>query len=314
VGGRAGGRTGRMHFSPSSPALGSSARPAAAAAAVPPTVQPPALPSSSLRSSSASSSSSYDAAGVAAVAATRCVSDMIRDLEARAPGLSTETGSTLSSSSSSAVSSSSSLVCDDRLTSRSGSAGSRMAPSGLSLGQQPTLRSMRPVVSMSSLSAGPDCEPRLVVTPSLRRIHERGLHEVARENPARMRRILSNQVMQQQLASLLPMRRKLIVTARAFVAVFRLLALFRGHSITRQLSRIEDQEKRDMADHVNDIVDERKAFHEPPRAEKKGKPDRKDKSSSLHLRSAHFLPRSREEAVIVGSGARHHPRRGSRRD
>lgn len=128
--------------------------------------------------------------------------------------------------------------------------------------QQPSLRSMHPVSSMSSLSGALGSGGRMHMTPSVRAIAERGLQRVASDNPAKMKRLLSSRVVQQQLFVTLPFRRKLVVTARAFVAVFRLQALTRGHSATRQLSVLG---KGDV-EGVNEIIDKRKKALEEVRS------------------------------------------------
>lgn len=103
-----------------------------------------------------------------------------------------------------------------------------------SLAHQQSVRSLQPASSTSSLSAVG--QPRMVYTPSVRAIAEKGLQAVASDNPARMKRLLSSSVMNRQLSSALPYRRKLVVAARAFVAIFRMRALTKGVSATRQLS------------------------------------------------------------------------------
>lgn len=147
----------------------------------------------------------------------------------------------------------------------------------------PTRSSSVRTPSSSSGLADDDEKARLVFTPSLRKIQESGLQAMARENPSRMRRIMSSNVMQQQLSTLLPYRRKLVITSRAFVAVFRLLALVRGHSLTRQLGT--GTEARNWGEHVNDIINQRKDFHESPTI-----------VSSPRGDTDHFMPRIRGEA------------------
>lgn len=174
------------------------------------------------------------------------------------------------------------------------------------LGIQPSLRSMPhvssdlrslPHVSSTSSLSG---QPRLQVTPSVRAIAERGLQRVASDNPARMKRLMSSSVVQKQLSIALPFRRKLVVTARAFVAVFRLQALARGHSSTRQLSLIG---KGDVED-VNALIDRRKAAME--QAKEKGRLQSEDRQNEKLLqgregnqRRGHVRQRSREVASHI---------------
>lgn len=127
--------------------------------------------------------------------------------------------------------------------------------------QQPSLRSMHAVSSLSSLSGAVGAGGRMHMTPSVRAIAERGLQRVASDNPAKMKRLLSSRVVQKQLAVTLRYRRKLVVTARAFVAVFRLQALTRGHSATRQLSVLG----KGSVEGVNHIIDKRKKAWEEAR-------------------------------------------------
>jgi serine/threonine protein kinase len=164
---------------------------------------------------------------------------------------------------------------------------------------------------VKSFSASSEQQMRIVQSTSLRKIHEDGLQEALRDNPARMKRLLSSKVVQQHLNNTLPYRHKLIVTIRAFVAVFRMRALSNGHSLTRQLSLIADQDKSDRADHVNDIVDKRTAALNLLLLSKKAKEERDDehmhkaeeaklfaaattdRSSMLHFRASQLLSRSR---------------------
>lgn len=94
----------------------------------------------------------------------------------------------------------------------------------------------------SSLSSGSGVtsaqQPRLQMTPSVRAITQKGLSRVHSDNPGRIAKLMSSNVMQKQLSLVFPYRRKLVVVARAFVAVFRLKALKHGHSATRHLSRL----------------------------------------------------------------------------
>eukprot|EP00171_Calliarthron_tuberculosum_P011273 IDg11273t1 len=53
-----------------------------------------------------------------------------------------------------------------------------------------------------------------------------------------MRVFLKSPMVKSQLSSIFSMRRKLIVASRAFVAVFRMRALMRGQSFTRNLSKV----------------------------------------------------------------------------
>lgn len=140
--------------------------------------------------------------------------------------------------------------------------------------QQPSLRSMQPVSSTSSLGL-----PRMQMTPSVRAIAEKGLHRVASDNPGRMKRLLSSRVVQKQLAIALPYRRKLIVLARVFVAVFRLRALKQGNSATRQLSVMENGN----IDDINALIERRKQVMVKANEARKLGPDR----STGPLQNAH---------------------------
>lgn len=163
-----------------------------------------------------------------------------------------------------------------------------------SLGLQSSMRSMHHVSSVSSLSGG---LPHLPVTPSVRAITEKGLQRVASDNPARMKRLMSSSLVQKQLSVALPYRRKLIVTARAFVAVFRLRALTKGHSATRQLSVMGKSD----VDDVNALIDRRKAALETSREESKKRLD--DRSAGQGLPAApkrgHVRQRSRDVAQHI---------------
>lgn len=257
-----------------------------------------------LPSSSHSSSSSDDAAGYA-TAATRGVSAMVRDLESTCVGIGECESPFTTDGSSSSLCADSDPGARAKPTSRRSGRAVVDGLSGPSINQehsalQPSLRALRPTSSNSSLAAlgggsgvvAKDVEqPRLVVTPSLRKIHEVGLHEATRDNPQRMHRLLSNRVMKQQLSTLLPGRHRLVITARAFIAVFRILALVRGHSLTRQLSVIEEDERVGRADRVNEIVDKRKAFHV-------AKDEVKEKEGRYGSFRPSVLPRNREDAAV----------------
>lgn len=173
----------------------------------------------------------------------------------------------------------------------------RRAPRSAGLAEsrsQKSRRSLRPVSSSSNIASSDSTPtPRLVVSSSMRRIQEEGLHEVARENPALMKRFMSSKLFQSELSTCLPFRRKLIVTARAFIAVFRMMALVRGHSLTRQLSAIASQGAHDRKEHANEIVDKRK------QALKKLFSGDKDDTDCLESRtfSNLFMPRSRDDVV-----------------
>ncbi len=106
-----------------------------------------------------------------------------------------------------------------------------------SVGSQPTLQYSSSVSSLSGLSTGMP-QSRMAMTPSMQRIQEVGLERAAKENPARMKAFLKSPVVKSQLSSMFTMRRRLIVASRAFVAVFRMRALVRGQSLTRNLSRV----------------------------------------------------------------------------
>lgn len=146
------------------------------------------------------------------------------------------------------------------------------------LGMQPSLRSMQQVSSTSSLSTG---QPRLQVAASVRAIAEKGLQRVASDNPTRMKRLLSSSVVQKQLAMTLHYRRKLIVTARAFVAVFRLKALRQGNCATRQLSMMENGDVED----VNSLIERRKMAMEKANEERKKRGN--DRSTGQPLQNSH---------------------------
>lgn len=174
------------------------------------------------------------------------------------------------------------------------------------LGMQPSLRSLPNVSSelrslpnvssTTSLSA----QPRLKVTPSVRAIAELGLQRVASDNPARMKRLLSSAVVQKQLSVALPYRRKLVIMARAFVAVFRLQALTRGHSSTRQLSLMG---KGDV-EGVNALIDRRKAAMERAKEESRLRSvDRQNEKPlqgrELGQRRGHVRQKSRDVASHI---------------
>ncbi|CDF39392.1 Serine/threonine protein kinase [Chondrus crispus] len=161
---------------------------------------------------------------------------------------------------------------------------------------QPSLRSMHHVSSTSSL--GP--QPRLKVTPSVRAIAERGLQRVTSDNPARMKRLLNSSVVQKQLSVALPYRRILIVTARAFVAVFRLKALRSGHSATRQLSLMGQAD----VDDVNALIDRRTAAMKKANEENQdGVVDRASgrplQGSNHNQRRGHVRHKSRDMASHI---------------
>lgn len=160
------------------------------------------------------------------------------------------------------------------------------------LGMQASQRSLQQVSSSSSLGV----QPRIQMTPSVRAIAELGLQRVASDNPSRMKRLMSSAVVQKQLSIALPYRRKLITTARAFVAVFRLRALTRGHSATRQLSLMG---KGDVDD-VNALIDRRKAAMGKPSEEGKAKAGDRQNEKPLNgnhgQRRGHVRQRSRDVA------------------
>lgn len=117
------------------------------------------------------------------------------------------------------------------------------------------------VSSVSSLSGaigghggiGSVKQQRMQMTPSVRAIQQVGLQRVTSHQPSRMKRLLSSRVMQKQLSMALPYRRRFVVALYAFVFVSRLKALHKGHSVTRQLSRLED-----APEQVSEIVNRRK--------------------------------------------------------
>lgn len=98
--------------------------------------------------------------------------------------------------------------------------------------------------SLSSLSSAG--QSRMAMTPSMLRIQQVGLERAAKENPERMRVFLKSPVVKSQLSSIFSMRRKLIVTSRAFVAVFRMRTLMRGQSFTRNMSKVGSIKAVDM--------------------------------------------------------------------
>ena len=106
-----------------------------------------------------------------------------------------------------------------------------------SVASQPSLHYTSSLSSLSGLSTG-IAQSRMAMTPSMQRIQEVGLVNAAKENPARMKAFLKSPVVKSQLSSMFTMRRRLIVASRAFVAVFRMRALVRGQSLTRNLSRL----------------------------------------------------------------------------
>jgi hypothetical protein len=189
---------------------------------------------------------------------------------------------------------------------------------------------MRPMSSSSTSgqshmmhsSSSSQLQQRMVQSGSMRKIHEEGLQEAMRDNPARMKRLLSSRLVQQHLSCTLPYRRKLIITARAFVAVFRLIALSKGHSLTRQISLIEDKSRCERANHVNVIVDKRRAALDLLLSAKKAEKEReaaaaasasaavssicKEKATQvLNFRQIHFSGRPREARFpsrAVGDG------------
>jgi hypothetical protein len=110
----------------------------------------------------------------------------------------------------------------------------------------------------SLMSQGGHPQGRMVITPSLRKICVDGLQEAIRQDPVRIKQLMKSKVMQQQLNVMLPYRRKLVITARAFIAVFRMLALLKGHSLTRHLSVMEDGTKAGTRARANEIAHRRK--------------------------------------------------------
>ncbi len=65
-----------------------------------------------------------------------------------------------------------------------------------------------------------------------------GLQAATSDNPERMKAFLKSPVVKSQLASMFPLRRKLVLWMRVFIAVFRMRALAKGESLTRQLSKV----------------------------------------------------------------------------
>lgn len=126
---------------------------------------------------------------------------------------------------------------------------------------QPTLQH---TLSLSSLSSGAHTQSRMAMTPSMQRIQEVGLELATKENPARMRAFLKSPVVKSQLSSMFVMRRRLIVTSRALVAVFRMRALVRGQSLTRNLSRVGSVKEVDV-----DVAAERRQQAENVAASRK---------------------------------------------
>ncbi|CAN8069132.1 unnamed protein product, partial [Agarophyton chilense] len=112
-------------------------------------------------------------------------------------------------------------------------------------------------------------QPSLRVNKSVRDMAERGLVRVASDNPALLRHMMGLKHIQRQLSIAMPYRRRLVVTAKAFVAVFRMCALARGDSATKRLMLMEMA----GADDVNAMVDRRKLAHKQSRT---ALPDRDD--------------------------------------
>jgi hypothetical protein len=218
----------------------------------------------------------------------------------------------------------------DSLSSAAGSGGGVRQP-----GLRPTSSTSSLSLQMQSSASSSTLQHqhqkrRMVQSTSLRKIHESGLQEAMRDNPVRMKRLLSSRIVQQHLNNTLPYRRKLIVVARAFVAVFRLAALSKGHSLTRQISFIEDQAKSGRAAHVNDIVDKRKAALDLLLQMKKEKEQQehemeeaklvaaaaKDRAVMMHFRPPRLTPRVKEADISSNASApndRRRPGQGHRR-
>lgn len=120
--------------------------------------------------------------------------------------------------------------------------------------------SLRHAASVGQLRPTPVAAPRRMVnTPTLRLIQEEGLSGAAQKHPERISRLLSSRIVQKELLNILPHRRRLVVVARAFIAVFRMIALKDGHSLTRQLAKIENADRDDRAGRVVEIVEKRNA-------------------------------------------------------
>lgn len=167
------------------------------------------------------------------------------------------------------------------------------------LGLQPSMRSMPHVSSTSSLTG----QQRMPLTPSVRAIAEFGLQRVVSDNPGRFKRIMSSSVIQRQLSAALPYRRKLVVTARSFVAVYRLRALARGQCVTRQMSIMGSAEA--DVDDVNNILDQRKADMEQVNEEMRNRIGDRANDKPLHgpggPKRGHVRQKSREVAShIIG--------------
>jgi hypothetical protein len=166
---------------------------------------------------------------------------------------------------------------------------------------------MRPVSSMSSMSGqlirctsskqslmsqNGRQQGRMVMTPSLRRICEDGLQEAIRQDPVRISQLMKSKVMQQQLTAVLPFRRKLVVAARAFIAIFRMLALAKGHSLTRHLSVMEHGTNAVTRAGANEIAHRRKEAME--KCEDLANLRSRDEPAVTSRRPGHVRQRSRD--------------------
>lgn len=76
---------------------------------------------------------------------------------------------------------------------------------------------------------------------------EKGFRGVGWSSPSRFKALLDSPVVQMQLSSILPYRRKLVVVARAFVAVFRMKALAQGKCVTKLLPMMNTVEAKRIA-------------------------------------------------------------------
>lgn len=83
---------------------------------------------------------------------------------------------------------------------------------------------------------------------------EKGFRRIGWSCPSQFDALLDSPVMQMQLSSALPYRRKLLIIARAFVAVFRMKALAQGKCVTKNLPMMNAEE----AKRVSKRLDERK--------------------------------------------------------
>lgn len=154
--------------------------------------------------------------------------------------------------------------------------------------------SLQYTASLSSLSSGAGGGPsRMAMTPSIQRIASMGLQGATRDNPERMKAFLKSPVVKSQLSSMFPMRRKLILWCRVFIAVFRIRALAKGESMTRQLTKAGSAHDVDLA-----IAERRKEQAEQQVSEAKkrasARPEKTERKEGGRGRGRHIRTRSRE--------------------